>query len=148
MEQDQTIKQKKPVMATVVGVLAFAITYFAVQHFFFKPPTFDKMLMDAASELNKTCPFMVDEETRLDNAVALPGKVFQYNYTLIEYEIDEISVDTAQKYLVPSIINNVKSNPDLQTFRDNQVTLTFNYKDKNGVFIMKFSVTPEMYQRE
>jgi hypothetical protein len=39
--------------------------------------------MAAANELNKSCLMMVDQDTRLDNAVALPENVFQYNYTLI-----------------------------------------------------------------
>ncbi len=104
--------------------------------------------MDATSELNKTCPIMIDEDTRLDNAIALPGKVFQYNYTLNAYTKEEVRVDTAQKYLFPGIINNVKTNPDMHYFRDHQVTITFNYRDSDGVFITKFSVTHDMYNQE
>jgi len=45
---------------------------------YFRKPSIDKNLMEIASELNKTCPVMVDSLTRLDNTVALPNKVFQY----------------------------------------------------------------------
>src|SRR5882757_10866056 len=39
-------------IAVGIGVMIF------IQQFFFKSPTYDKMLMDVASELNKHCPFM------------------------------------------------------------------------------------------
>jgi len=42
-------------------------------------------------------------------------------------------------------INNVKTNPDLKIYRDNKVTMAYNYKDKNGIFVLKISVTPGLY---
>ena len=88
---------------------------------------------------------MVDKDTRLDNAVALPGNVFQYNYTLINLNKDEVNPDTVKKYIEPAIINGVRTNPDLKIYRDNKTTMTYSYRDKNGVFILKIPVTPEMY---
>jgi hypothetical protein len=88
---------------------------------------------------------MVDQDTRLDNAVALPGNVFQYNYTLVNLEKSEVNIDTVKKYIEPGIINNVKTSPDLKAYRDNKVTMAYYYKDKNGVFVLKISVTPDMY---
>lgn len=89
---------------------------------------------------------MVDQFTRLDNSVALPDNSFQYNYTLVEVTKDEVIIDTVKKYIEPNILNTVKTNPDLKFFRDNKTTLIYNYKDMNGEFVHKFSVTPEMYQ--
>jgi hypothetical protein len=96
---------------------------------FFKQPSFNKEMMQVASELNKTCPIMVDDQTRLDNAVALPGNSFQYNYTLINLTKSEVNIDTIKKYLEPSIINNVRTNPGLKIYRDNKVTMIYYYKD-------------------
>ena len=139
-------KNKKSLIS-IAGIIVFGLSYFAVQHFFFKPASFDKAMMAAASELNKTCPIMVDQETRLDNAVALPDNAFQYNYTLVNMENTEVNPDTLKKYIEPGIINNVKTSPDLKIYRDNKTTMLYNYRDKNGVFILKLSVTPEMYQQ-
>lgn len=136
----------KKLIGSILGIIFFGLSYFLIQQFFFKPPSFDKVMMTAASELNKTCPIMVDQYTRLDNAIALPDNSFQYNYTLINMDKSEVSVDTAKKYLLPNIINNVKTNPDLKIYRDNKTTMIYNYKDKNGVFIVKFSITPDMYK--
>lgn len=45
----------------------------------------------------------------------------------------------------PTIINTVKSNPDLQIYRDMKVTMTYNYNDRDGIYLFKIPVTPEMY---
>lgn len=136
---------RNKIIGTVVGIVVFGLSYLAVQQLFFKPVSLDKAMMEAASELNKTCPIMVDQDTRLDNAVALPGNIFQYNYTLVNLYKSEVNIDTVKKYFEPGIINNVKTNPDLKVYRDNKVTMAYYYKDKNGEFVLRISVTPDMY---
>lgn len=145
MEQTNNTNKRKQMIGIVVGIITFGLAYVAVQQLFFKPASFDKAMMEAASELNKTCPIMIDQDTRLDNAVALPGHVFQYNCTLVNLSKSEINIDTLRKYVAPGIINNIKTNPSLKAYRDNKVTMTYNYKDKSGVFILDISVTPDMY---
>ena len=108
--------------------------------------TFDRQLMRTASELNSNCPIMVDSETRLDNAVALPGMTFQYNYTLINFSKEQMDVDHVKAAMYPSLLNNVKSNDGLKSFRDNTVTLKYSYSDKNGVFLFLLVVRPEDYR--
>ena len=145
MEQADSTNKRKKTIGTVVGIVVFGLSYFAVQQLFFKPVSFDKAMMQAASELNKTCPIMVDRDTRLDNAVALPDNIFQYNYTLVNLDKSEVNIDTVKKYFEPGLINNVKTNPDLKAYRDNKVTMAYYYKDKNGEFVLKISVTPDLY---
>lgn len=132
----------KTIIGLVVG-LTFAIL---VQQYFLKPPSFDKQMMQVASELNKACPIMVDSETQLDNAVALPEKTFQYNYTLINMDKDNIDIERLEEYIKPVILNTIKTNPDLKSFRDNNVIMSYNYKDKNSNHILKLIFTPEQYK--
>lgn len=145
MESTDKSARKKKMIGMVAGIIAFAITSIAVQSFLFKAPSFDKVMMQAASELNKTCPVMVDSDTRLDNAVAMPDNTFQYNYTLVNLKKAEVNIDTVRKYIEPSLINNVRTNPQFRSFRDNKVTMKYSYKDKSGVQVMEMSVTPAMY---
>jgi len=112
----------------------------------FRKPAFDKALMETASEINKSCPIMIDNATRLDNAIALPNDVFQYNYTLVSMIKDSINIDELKSYLEPTITNFVKTNPDMQTMRDNKVTVNYYYKDKAGVYLFTISVKPEQYE--
>jgi hypothetical protein len=145
MEQTDDKNKRNKTIGVVVGIMAFALAYFGVQQVFFKPQTFDKAMMEAASELNKSCPLMVDQHTRLDNAVAMPNNIFQYNYTLVNLDKSEVNIDTVRKYVQPGIINNVRTNPDLKPYRDNNVTMAYNYRDKNGIFVLKIDVTPDLY---
>jgi hypothetical protein len=137
---------KKKVIGMIVGAAAFLIAYFVVQQVFFKPPTLDKQMMQIASELNKSCPIMVDAETQLDNAVALPDNTFQYNYTLVSMERASVDISELENYLQPTILNNIKTNPDLKTFRDNDVIMAYNYKGKNGEHLFKLTFKPENYK--
>jgi hypothetical protein len=137
--------KKKKNIQTVVGMITGALALVLVQHFFFKAPTYDQVMMKAASEINKSRPMMVDQDTRLDNAVALPANIFQYNYTLVNLEKAKTDVSQIENYLTPILINNVKTNPDMKINRDNKTTMGYYYKDRNGEFLFKILVTPELY---
>ncbi len=138
-------KSNKNISKTVIGTIIGLTTFFIIKQFIFTPPTIDEAMMHAASEINKSCPIMVDQETRLDNAISLPDNIFQYNYTLINIVKDSIDLKTFEDYMQPMIINNVKTNPDLKICRENKVTMAYSYKDMKGEFITKISISPDKY---
>ena len=139
-------KPGKLLLSALFFTLAFGLSYIAVQQIFFRTPTFDKNMMAIASEINKSCPLMVDAETRLDNAIALPNNIFQYNYTLVN--IVKESADTAQMriYLEPILTNLVKTDPQMKFQRDQKITMNYFYKDKTGKFLLLISITPDKYE--
>ena len=106
---------------------------------------YEQVLNNAASELNKKCPFMVDKETRLDNAITMNENEFQYNYTLINTLHGNLNVQAAEKLIRPTLLNLIKTNPNLKTFRDNKTTLSYHYSDMNGVFLFSIRFTAEDY---
>jgi hypothetical protein len=112
---------------------------------FLRKPLFDKEMMAYASELNKSCPVMIDNATRFDNAMALPGNIFQYNYTLVSMVKDSLNIEKLKNYIEPTIINFVKSNPDMKTVRDHRSTLNYYYKDRTGIYLFTVTVKPEQY---
>jgi len=112
----------------------------------FNNNNFDKVMMAAASEINASCPFMVDSETRLDNSIALPKNVFQYNYTLVNLLKETLDTESLIDQIEPSIINHVKTNPDMKFLRDNNATINYYYEDKEGVYLFTVSVTPDQYE--
>lgn len=139
-------ENRKKITGIIAGAIVFGISYFAVQQLFFKPPSYDKVMMEAANELNKTCPVMVDAETRLDNTIALPENIFQYNYTLVNVEKESITaIEDMKNYLEQKIINDVRTNPQMQFQRNHGTTMNYQYKDKNGVNLFLISITPEKY---
>lgn len=137
---------KKKIIGIVVGVITFFFIFYFTQQLF--SPSFDKQMVKMTSEWNKNCPMMVDQYTRWDNSLALPNKILQYNYTLIDIERSEVNLDTVRKYIEPGIINNIRTNPDLKSFRDNNITFQYNYRDKNGEFVWMLKVTPDKYEND
>src|SRR5579864_8800116 len=145
---EQTEPKKKINTKTILGLVVAVAVYVLVQQFFFKPQSFDKAMMAAASEINKSCPIMIDQETRLDNTIALPDNIFQYNYTLINLQKDSLDIRAIQDKIEPTIVNNVKTNPDMKDYRSNKVTMGYYYKDRNGEFLFKILVTPDRYKTD
>lgn len=138
-------EKKQKTIKTLVGLVIGLGVMLIVQQVIFKP-SIDKVMLNVAMQMNESCPMMVDDETRLDNVVAMPGNIFQYNYTLIHVEKASADIDELTSYLQTSITNDVKTNPDLQIYRDNQTTMTYNYRDKNGKSLTVISVAPEDYE--
>ncbi|MGB0254579.1 MAG: hypothetical protein ACPF95_00195 [Flavobacteriaceae bacterium] len=139
-------KKKKSLLPRIIGAVAFAVSFIAAQQYFSKTNFIDKALMEVSSEINENCPFMVDNQTRLDNTSALPDKVFRYNYNLVHLEKNEVDINELKEYLMPNNINDVTTNPDMKDFRENDVTMAYSCEDKNSIFLFKISVTPDMYK--
>ena len=137
--------KKNKTIQSVTGIVVGIIVMVLVQQVFFSKPSFDKIMMEAASEINKSCPLMLDQDTRLDNTMALPGNVFQYNYTLVNMEKETVDEVDLKNYLESNIVNNIKTNPDLKPYRDNKVTMSYVYRDKDGHFLIKIEATPDKY---
>jgi hypothetical protein len=111
-----------------------------------KTYNYDKAMLELASEINKSCPLMVDSITQLDNAMALPDNILQYNYTLVNMEKEKVDIVNSKNKIEPRIINNVRTIPDLQKLRDQKTTFNYLYKDKNGQYLFTISVTPDKYE--
>ena len=59
--------KKKFNVQVIAGIITTAIVSIIVQQYFFKTPSYNEVIKKAAIEINKTCPLMVDTETRMDS---------------------------------------------------------------------------------
>ena len=139
-------KDYKKIAGIIVGIIAFFAASFLVQQLFFKAPKLDKIMTEVMSEINKSCPIMIDSETRLDNTVVIPPNIFQYNYTLINMEEGTVDIAMLKNHLEPNITNFVRTNPDMKFQRDNKMTVNYYYGDKNRNHLFTISVIPEQYE--
>ncbi|MDR2126829.1 MAG: zinc ribbon domain-containing protein [Prevotellaceae bacterium] len=132
------------------GNLLFVIAFFTasliVKLCFFNSPAIDKELLRMSNEMNKLCPIMVDRDTRLDNTTAKPNGVFQYNYTLVNDDKDNVDTLALKNIAEPNIANSLKSSPDMQYQRDHNVTLNYSYRDKNGNHLFMISIPADRYK--
>lgn len=102
--------------------------------------------LEAATEvLNSTTPEMIDPETRLDSVMLSQGGQLFYYYTLTEREGRTVDPTAFNAYMIPEVIDNVRRNPYLKMHRDSSLTIVFNYRDRNGLFITEFFIGPKDY---
>jgi hypothetical protein len=139
-ESDQP--KKKKFLAEIFIVFAGA---FVLQFIILKKPPFETVMKNTARELNKTCPFMANKDTRLDSARVLSNNTFEYSYTLVHFQSDSAEAEMLRLAFEPAILSNVKSNPDLALFRKNLVTFSYLFKDEAGNPVIHVKISPEQY---
>jgi len=107
----------------------------------------DKLLKQEAVKLNKKCPVMVDDITRWDSTETFPGHVLQYDYT-ISVDRSQVDLKQAEQRLGEHILANVRTNPDMKTLREQKVIFVYDYRDPNGIDLVKIRITPEQYKEK
>ncbi len=138
--------KKNIITLTIIVLLGISTVYYATRVYFPKVSVTEQKLWLEANEVNKTCPVIIDEATRLDNATVFPNNCFQYNYTLINLLRNDVNPEMAIKNIEPKIIANIKKDPGFKVFKDAQSTLNYNYRDRNGDFAFKIVITPDKYR--
>lgn len=131
----------------IFGVLLVCIVLvITVKKIFFTSPPFDKEVLVFAKEMNKTCPSMVDPETRLDKVVTFAGSNLQFNYTLIHMLKDSLPVTRLKSYMEPVILDKIKNSGTLRRFLNKNLTWIYSYNDMKGDFIFKVTYSPEQFK--
>ena len=140
----ETSSKKQQGIRVIIGMITFALASYGMQQFF--KTDVEAELARVALELNKRTPIQYDQFTRLDSASSKGATNFSYFYTLINVEKKAIHSDTVQAFLKPNLVDNIKYSPELKVYRDNEITMDYYYYGKNGDFIIKIAVTPELYK--
>ena len=134
-------------------ILALTIATFAVMYtvgyrigsYYFTESTqkIEKELAGFCTEINRSCPTMIDQITRLDGALIIPPKTIRYSYTLMISEtMDTLSVKGDMQ---PNMLNLIKTSPEMKALRDNRVTFTYSYRDIKGRYLFAITIKPEDY---
>jgi hypothetical protein len=101
----------------------------------------EQALTEVANELNKKCPMQTDQDV-----IVVGEKTLQYNCTLVNFNKEQLHIEDGIKTLEPMFINKMKTDPTAKYFRDNNVTVSYHFSDKNGVYAFKIDITPEKYK--
>jgi hypothetical protein len=128
------------------GILLCCIILVSAKVFLFSTSSPDKDVLKFVKEMNKTCPAMVDPETRLDKVSALADKSLQFDYTLIYRYRDSVAIGNLKQYMEPVILNKIKTSPALSRYLSKNLTWIYSYNDRNGDFIFKITYTPEQFK--
>ncbi|KQM49803.1 hypothetical protein ASE55_10030 [Chryseobacterium sp. Leaf201] len=149
MEKNLIFKyhSKKIIMKNVLRLSAVCLALTLVSCN--KEKTIDDELKEAAAGMNKLGPQMMSDGIRLDSVSVQPGKIFKYNYTLTEDVKESVSpeeIEAFKKQAKEGALAVVKTSPEIKEFRDNDVTMTYFYYDKNGKPTMDFTIIPAEYK--
>ena len=134
---------QQTIMRAIMGA---ALLYLMASCFSCSDNSFDKVLMKTAQEINKNCPMMIDKETRLDTTLGGPGNRFAYYYTLINFGADDLDTEKFISLMKPRLLNNVKTNKDLEVFRKKNVEIVYVYRSKDKKEIGRIIFSPSDYK--
>ncbi len=99
-------------------------------------------LIEIATSLNAELPAMIDQHTRLESTLALPGGKFMYNLTVVGLNRPPRR-DQIVRQARPKITERYRTSDELKEMRDAEVTLVYLYADESGNELARFEVTPE-----
>ncbi len=146
-------KNKSKTGLTLLLLLAIGLATYTIVHVgsskitsLIEAPVMKQIWIKTANEINTNCPLMIDNITRLDNAMYIPKKTFQYTYTLVNMPDSNINTNELKANLEPNVTNFVKTNPDLKMMRDHDMTLKYYYQDINKTHLFTITVTPDDYK--
>ena len=134
---------KKKTFQLLIFILTFVVAFIGTKYVMSTFNSTKSKLEKASLEINKKCPIMLDKETRLESTNVIQNKMILYNCTLINNTREDLNFDA-------EIISNkfelkaqriLDTNPDMKEFREQEIILCYNYKDKKGVNLFGFTVT-------
>jgi hypothetical protein len=108
-----------------------------------------QMLMKIAREINETMPIVVESGLRCENVNALPGRKFQYNFTLTNLLKEDVDTSQIKNFILkskPILTNAIRTDPTMELFRQQKVILIYTYRDKYANYLYNITIRPEDYQ--
>ena len=112
----------------------------------FQSPTKAESLSKKLSLLskirNQTLPVMLDPNIRVDSTFVGPGKVFGYNYTLVNHSAAEIDGSQLVRSLRPVMVDNFCNNYSARFFRENKVSIKVKFYDNHRNLVGRVKVSP------
>lgn len=104
---------------------------------------FEAQLKAESDSINKTLPKQMAPGVELEKTVVSGGDKITYYYNLKNVESNPQIVEALTGEGKKQAIEQYKTNPDLKKFRENNVTMVYVYKDKNGQTIGEISMSPK-----
>lgn len=106
----------------------------------------DSQLKMIAKEANKQCPKSLDAFTRLDSCAAFPDRHYKYYHTITGVEVSDTTLFKNQ--MLPQIVRTIRVTPDMRFFRENGVTLEYQYNDSQGQYLFTIVAAPQDYKNK
>ena len=92
--------------------------------------TQDDTLRYFVEEVNKKCPYFVDEITRLDYAEIDENGFFHYVYSFPSISKKDIDINQFYTNQREILYNVYQTNPEVSFFKENNIVTKYTYNDK------------------
>lgn len=135
-------KNKKLYFQIILFTITFIVAFFGTQYLIKRFKSNDNELKKTADDINKSCPVMIDQETRLDRVAFLNDTLFQYNYTLVNIAKNDtnFNIEKVKQFVESQSQENLDNNAAMKYQRENYVSLMYQYKDKNNKDLFNFTI--------
>lgn len=96
---------------------------------------YNEFLIKICSDINKTCPFNIDKDTRMENVVYTPSDTtLTYNFKFVNLSKQDIDLETMKEGMQKIVSARAKDDPTFNTFREMKVHVSGTYYDKNNFY--------------
>ncbi len=103
---------------------------------------FEKALKDSIRDVNSRLPRMLDNDIRWEK-VSGGNRRLRYHYTLVNYDAAQVDAALLKKRQAPRELASSCS-PNMALYIENDVTLSYEYRGRDGREVMTITVTPAM----
>ena len=134
----------KTILWVGVGVLAGFVVWWVLPGFFQKEedPRSQEYLSRIATEINRSVPVMIDQETELMPVAGAPGMLI-YNYRLVGYSVTKLDHQKFAAGAKEKVTQGACGRPETRDeFLKKGVTLRYSYFDKDRQHIATVDVAP------
>ncbi|MBF0197933.1 MAG: hypothetical protein HQL32_09490 [Planctomycetes bacterium] len=140
------MNKKKQITTAIFTAIGAAIGSGLVNAYFSnRPINFEKELMKASAEINKNCPMVLDKHTQLNTTLGGPGKKLTYIYSLTNIDTSLLDKENFTQEMRPQLLNNVKTNPDMKFYQDNDIDLVYQYNEPSGNIFVQIKIDGSEY---
>jgi len=99
----------------------------------------DKVLAKQADKINRNLPMMVDSVTKMLDIHGINNTVTT-DYKLVNVLAKQVDTTQFNRVMKKKLLNNHCTRPETKILRDNNVTMRYNYRDKEGKFITLITI--------
>lgn len=96
--------------------------------------------MEAEVFINAQAPIKIDDQTRLEKALAGPGDLMTYFYTLTTVTVAEVEPTTVLENIRPKLLSNLCNNAEMQPVLQAGAKIVYVYSDKNSEDVGRIEV--------
>ncbi|MFM2313538.1 MAG: hypothetical protein RLZZ04_2814 [Cyanobacteriota bacterium] len=100
------------------------------------------ILTEASTMLNQDLPMKIDQDTQWDSTFVGPGQMINYNYTLLNYSLEQLDVNQFASEFRPFVDDLLCEDPGTLVLRENDIAVGVNVYDQTHNLVSRITVAP------